>query len=154
MTNLQTKLMAAIDPIARRLGYYTAYELDTQERVGFVNQDPITTRESLLMDGYEFSPTIAGVNLEAAKLHPNTGEVHEVSLRKVDPDDERKQYHVHLWGDRSTSIFSHHEYRPDVCVLDTESMTEAKERLETHYRPEWGETYIRGKACEVVEGMV
>ena len=154
MTTTQTKVMAAVDPIARRLGYYTAYELDKLEYIGYREDVATGTRNELLNNGYERSPTIAGIRLQAAKKHPETGEIHEYSLRKVDPNDNRRQYHVHLWGGGVTSIYSHHEFRPDLRVLEGESLEDAKERLQTHYRPEWGETYIRGKACEVVESLV
>lgn len=153
----RTKLL--LDDVARRFGFYTAYELDSDEWVGTV--EGMHVAERLRQRGYEASPSVAGITLEAAKLHPDTGNVHDVSLRKVDPDNPRKQYHIHMWRDStpqairlSGEIFSHYEFRPDFERVGDESYGDMIERLRTHYRPEWGETYIRGKASPVVTELV
>lgn len=152
----RTKLL--LDDVARRVGFYTAYELDSEEWVGIVLGMDIESR--LRQRGYEASPSIAGITLEAAKLHPDTGTVHDVSLRKVDPDKPRKQWHVHLYMEPDntygtvTEAFSHYEFRPDFTRVGDESYGDMIERLRTHYRPEWGETYIRGKASPVVTELV
>jgi hypothetical protein len=84
--------------------------------------------------------------------------VHDVSLRKVDPDNSRKQYHVHLWhieNNKYWKIASHYEYRPDFTRVGDESTSDMIARLRTHYRPEWdSDDYIRGKASPVVEELV
>jgi hypothetical protein len=51
-------------------------------------------------------------------------------------------------------IFSHYEYRPDFTRVGDESTSDMIARLRTHYRPEWGDSYIRGKASPVVEELV
>jgi hypothetical protein len=173
---MKPELLKAIDPYLRRVGLYSAYTLDEKEFVGSVGIDtsnvfkkledrrpPFVMEHdfynTLTANGYETSPTFAGITLEAAKIHPKTGDVHDVSLRKVDPENNQKQYHLHYWLESveegyEAQLFSHHEYRPDVRILDGETLSEAIERLKTHYRPEWGESYIRGKADQTVRGLV
>lgn len=154
----RTKLL--LDNVARKFGFYTAYELDSEEYVGTVQG--MWTVQRLMQRGYEKPPTFAGVSLQAAKLHPDSGDVHDISLRKVDPDNPRKQWHIHLYHTGPTmfveheelEIFSHYEFRPDFQRVGDESYGDMIERLRTHYRPEWGETYIRGKASPVVTELV
>lgn len=159
----RTKLL--LDDVARKFGFYTAYELDSEEYVGTV--EGMHVAERLRQRGYEASPSIAGITLEAAKLHPDTGNVHDVSLRKVDPDNPRKQWHVHIfnsgkvdahglaWPNARHKIFTHYEFRPDFTRVGDESYGDMIQRLRTHYRPEWGsDDYIRGKASPVVTELV
>lgn len=152
----RTKLL--LDDVARKFGFYTAYALDSDEWVGTV--EGMHVGERLRQRGYEDSPSVAGITLEAAKLHPDTGNVHDVSLRKVDSDNPRKQWHVHLFIDETTmpwprEIFSHYEFRPDFQRVGGESYGDMIERLRTHYRPEWGsDDYTRGKASPVVTELV
>lgn len=136
--------LVAIDPLVRRFGLYTSYKISKDEYVGQIASD--SPRNDLEAIGYEPSPTVGGVPLQAAKTHHETGDVHDLSLRKVDPENERMQYHVHVWDDE---VYSHHEYRPDFQRVADESHTDRIERLKTHYRPEWDtDEYTRGKACD------
>lgn len=127
-------IRSRLDPVARRVGLYTAYTLDESERVGRVS-DPDMLRSL----GFEPTPTLAGIPLEAAKYHPETGETHDLSLRRVDRTDETRQYHVHVFGHE---VFSHSELRPDPKPIGDETVRDMVSRLRTHYRP--GETYIEG----------
>lgn len=133
---LFTRLRGAADPVARRFGYYSAYELDG-EQIGTVSARPIVTKQLLGLKGYEQN------RLSAAKRHPESGELHHYSLRRVDPEDPQRQYHVHLWpveDDTSrTEVHSHRELRPDLSPVGSESWPEAYERMRRHYRP--GDTY-------------
>ena len=174
---MKPELLKAIDPIARRVGLYTSYELSGKEYVGSVEintsnvfKDAKDLRPPFVMEhdlyrtlttnGYETSPTFAGITLEAAKIHPESGRVHDVSLRKVDPENNQKQYHLHYWLESveegyEAELFSHHEYRPDLKILEGETLADAIERLRTHYRPEWDtDEYVRGKADQTVRELV
>lgn len=132
-------LRAFADPYARKLGFYTAYTLDGE----LVKEDLKTVpavKHYLQLQGFEATPTIGPVPLEAAKRHPETGSIHEASLRYVDPDDPMYQYHAHLWeGDTVTEIHSHRELRPDMKRIGEESYRDMRDRLQNHYRP--GDTY-------------
>jgi len=141
----------AADPLLRKIGLYSSYQLSPEEYVGDLQ---VGWLETLQANGYEDSPTFLGITLEAAKTHPQTGNVHDVSLRKVDPNNPWRQYHIHVWSiEGETECFSHFEYRPDFAILPGESLQEVKHRLQTHFRPE-GNEYIRGKADPVVKELV
>jgi len=152
---MNPELLKAIDPLARKVGLYTSYELSEMEFVG--HADGWNIKEILKQNGYEKPPTFLSVQLQAAKLHPKHNVVHDWSFRKVDPENERKQYHIHAWDVPSVQkaeLASHYEFRPDLKVLEGETLADAIERLRTHYRPSWGESYIRGKADQTVRGLV
>ena len=170
---MNPEMLKAIDPVARLLGFYTSYELHESEFVGTVEidtsnvfNDPENMNPPFVMEhdlyhylewiGYERNPTFMGLSLVAAKQHPETGRVHDVSLRKVDPENERRQYHLHYWVDRhSAQIAVHWEYRPDFEILEGETLGEAVERLRTHYRPDWStDEYQKGKACEKLKNLM
>lgn len=136
-----TELRAALDPFTRRFGYYTAYRLHPAEFIGdgvFQHGIPSAARWLRSM-GYR--PNW----VSAAKRHPETGQLHDLSYRKI-PDshppnlDEKRitdfgpaqcQFHVHAFdmGER-IEFFSHYETRPIMGW--------------THYRPEYNSTYLRG----------
>jgi len=149
-------LLAALNPLAERAGLYTAYELTPEERIGVVEDTTVPRTVRLLRSrGYETSPTFAGIPLQAAKLHPEAGEVHQASLRRIDPQNPRRQYHVHLWATwDGTEIFSHWEYRPDFTRVGQEAYSDMRFRLKTHYRPDWDtDDYERGKADDYVRSL-
>ena len=151
---MNPELLKRLDPIARRFGGYTAYTLSEKERVGTIKTNAVSALREI---GYEWPPRFAGIRLEAAKMHPETGEVHQASFRKVDPNNERKQYHVHLWDVFSiapTPVYVHREYRPDFKRVADESYSEMYDRLRTHYRPEYGVDYERGVMCDDLEALV
>ena len=153
---MNPKTLKRLDPLARRLGFYTAYTLSEAEFIGNVetgDTDELVTR--LRHIGYEESPTFMGVTLEAAKLSPTEAEPHDYAFRKVAPSNRRKQYHIHIWyGGEQSAVFSHREYRPDVRPVGGESLREMYDRLQTHYRPEYGEDYEQGKACDELRELV
>lgn len=149
MTRSLMHLLAAVDPAARRLGQYTAYRIAPEEFVGATHMDLQRTARELREWGYETH------HLAAAKLHPEPhAAVAHASLRRVPKEhpigidaritDEWEpgqcQYHVHLWPSRDgTSVFSHYEVRGDVLRGGFDV-----ERMRAHYRPDYGETYLRG----------
>ena len=143
------------DPLARRFGLYLSYELSQDEFIGTINQTHGIVRDTLRHNGYEPSPTFAGIKLEAAKTHPETGEVHDFSLRKVDPESPKRQFHTHLWMRSVDEIdaYCHYEYRPDATILEGESLSDAKQRLSTHYKPE-GNEYLKGVADDTLKELV
>jgi len=174
---MNKKLLKRIDPYLRRVNLYSAYTLDEMEFVGSVEintsnifKDAKDLRPPFVMEhdfyntltanGYETSPTFVGITLEAAKIHPKTGDVHDVSLRKVDPENTQKQYHLHYWLESveegyEAQLFSHHEYRPDIRILEGETLADAIERLRTHFKPDWSTSeYQQGKADQTVRGLV
>lgn len=144
-------VLARIDPIARQFGKYTAYRLSSEEFVGYHPRDGVL--DSLRSLGYEMNL------LSAAKYHPETGDLDEWSIRRVDPDHPRWQWHVHVWersNDRA-EVFSHYEYRPDPIPIDGEGMADMQDRLREHYNPTWDRnasdeeaTYFLGEACNRV----
>lgn len=145
-----TKLRAWFDPIARRFNYYTAYELPADEHVRTVDFSGGVDgfREHLRGMGYE--PQY----LSAAKRHPETGELHDLSYRSVPQSHPEAaqgkeiydhfnpgqcQYHVHAWEiEGSVWIGSHYETRPDFFGPSV-----SLRRQLTHYRP-GPETYLIG----------
>ena len=173
---MNPELLKRLDPIARRFGFYLSYTLDESEFIGETDIDtanvfnePENMNPPFVMEhdlyqylewiGYEQNATFAGISLVAAKQHPKTGRVHDVSMRKIDPENERKQYHLHYWLERSggvdtVQIASHREYRPDFKRVADESYSEMYDRLRTHYRPEYGEDYERGVMCDELESLV
>jgi len=142
------------DPLARRFGFYLSYELSQDEYIGTVShaQD---VRDYLRNHGYESSPRFLGVKLESAKTHHRTGETHWLSRRKVDPESPRWQWHIHgfLMDTGEIEIYSHYEMRPDATILEGESLSDAKQRLSTHYRPE-GDEYLKGVADDTLKELV
>ena len=169
-------LLKKLDPIARKIGLYTSYTLDEAEYIGKaeintsnVFEDVENLRPPFVMEhdlyrslevgGYEQPPTFMGIPLAAAKEHPETGRVHDVSLRKVDEDNPRMQYHIHYWIERKgdgaeAKLYSHYEFRPDFARVGDETTGEMINRLRTHYRPVYGDDYVQGKADPTVRGLV
>jgi hypothetical protein len=146
-------LAKALNPLANRFGFYTAYQLSTKEFIGIAKWDGLATRLEEI--GYEPPPRIGCIPLSAAKTHPVTGATHNLTMRKLDPQDNTRQYHVHAFRmDTVAAIASHYELRPDLMRLPEESSQERKERLETHYRPIWGEDYLRGEKCEDIQQVL
>ncbi len=149
MPSIWTKFRIAVNPIARRFNQYTAYTIRDPERIGAIQEDVPGTREYLRACGYE--PQF----LSAAKKHPQTGQPHDLSYRRV-PDShppgtgdkliaenfrpQECQFHVHAFhvADQM-QLFSHYEARPDLLSPEVDIS-----RLRTHYRPEYGQEYIRG----------
>lgn len=139
MPSAWTRLRAAADPLARRLNAYTAYSLTPDEYVGRIDGD---VRAFLRSHGYE--PQY----LSAAKRHPETNALHDLSYRRVPTAHPagvttaltrnwrpaQCQYHVHVFGHE---CFSHYELRPDFWPPNPR-------RLREHYRPTAGSTYLRG----------
>jgi len=134
-------LRRLLNPVANRLGFYTAYTLDRRERVGTLPVSPLEWSAY----GYTTNPSLLGVPLSAAKIHPETNKTHDISLRKVDPQNKRKQWHIHVFKQGTKmEVFSHYEFRPDPTTVGDEDIVEMKQRLKTHYRPEWGDEYRMG----------
>ena len=167
-------LRARFDPHARRLTgdrLYLAYTL-RGEHVGTVPEflSLNEVREWLQSRGYERSPSVAGVPLEAAKRHPETGATHDLALRKVGEagddrhaaaihagDPRHTQFHVHGFErDGRVELHSHFEWRPDARVLDGERPADAYNRLRSHYRPgSYGDgAYLRRVHDDAVATLV
>ena len=148
-----SRLALALNPLAKRLGFYTAYKITTKEFIGLAEWPNLDCRLRSL--GYIRPPTVACIPLSAAKTHPVTGSIHDLTLRKVDPNDNRRQYHVHAFRmDSMAAIASHYELRPDLCKLAGETHEQRKQRLATHYRPVWGSDYIRGSRCDRIDTIL
>lgn len=135
---------------------YVAYPLREAEYVGSVRKPVEEVRTDLVDLGYEFG------YLSSLKYHWETDDPDQGSYRRIDPANERWQWHVHLFerGD-SVELSSHYEYRPDVRRIAGETHSERIERLREHYRPTWnvgnpdGEpTYFLGRQCEQIEAYV
>jgi hypothetical protein len=147
-----TALRAAVDPLARRLGYYTAYAIGHDEYVGALDQGYTVRDARTYLEQNAYQPQY----LSAAKRLPGTGELHALSYRRVPAKHpaeainttlaeqfrpEACQLHVHVWpsDDSGPLFFSHYEARPDFLEPDV-----SPRRMRTHYRPTYGETYLMG----------
>jgi hypothetical protein len=159
MTTFWTRLRGALNP-ALPDGWYTAYDLGAAEHVATTRLSVPALRETLRMGGYERQ------RLSAAKRHPQTGQLHDLSMRRVPdehPDAVRGtritawparacQFHVHAFRlDTDTLgpvtwVGSHYELRPDFF-----RPRPSVQRLHEHYKPEYGQTYHRGVTD--VEGL-
>lgn len=149
MPTLWTRLRAAADPITRQLGFYTAYPLTEHEYVGEADLSVSGAIHYLRQNAYRAQL------LSAAKRHPNTNRLHDLSYRRVPNqhpadaagselverfDPSECQLHVHGFErDGRLEFYSHYETRPDFWNPSI-SFT----RLRTHYHPTYGATYLRG----------
>lgn len=146
-----TLARAAADPLARPLNLYTAYPLHGTEHVGTTHDLSLDDARHYLRQ-HNYEPQY----LSAAKRHPVTGALHDLSYRRVPAKHpalvvnerlareyrpEACQYHVHAfrWDTGRIDWFSHYEARPDPFrpAFDLQ-------RLRTHYRPAYGRDYFRG----------
>lgn len=131
-----TRLRRAVLPALDRLlpgSLYAAYTLGSGEHVATVEAAPAAVAAELRRRGYELS------TLSALKYHWATGRPDAGSLRRVDPRDPDWQWHVHLFETAAgTAVASHYELRPDPGLA-------ALGRMYRHYRPRYGETYLRGE---------
>jgi hypothetical protein len=62
-----------------------------------------------------------------------------------------------LWYAESSKdlhAYSHYEFRPDFKRVGDETTGEMINRLRTHYRPEYGDDYVQGKADPTLRGLV
>jgi len=150
------QLIRSLNPLAQRFGFYTSYRLDSRELVGTTSDHTLFSAEARLRScGYESPPTVAGVPLSAVKTHPEDDTSHELTLRKVDPDNPRKQWHVHLWErDGVVELYSHWEFIPDLNRVAGETHAERVDRLREHYRPDYGTTYRMGVADPDAKGLL
>ena len=154
-------LLAALDPTARRLfGTYLAYRQGATEYLGTIPDVDIPGARAYLSErDYE------RYHLAAAKYHhePHRA-VDHLSMRRVPsghpvdvviPHEERPaiatdyapaqcQYHVHGWptGD-GVELYGHYELRSDLHPVASERF-DFYDRLRNHYRPDYGDTLIRG----------
>ena len=155
------QLKKRLNPVAQKAGLYLSYELDESEYVGTMPVFDHEVKYLLENTDYERPPTVGGVSLTATKLHPERGTVHDATVRKIDPDNPRWQWHVHLWyvvdgapGESYYEVFSHYEMRPDFKKLNGEDKSEMIGRLKIHYRPEYNVDYFQGRADKVVSDLV
>lgn len=135
---IRQTLYPIVDRLLNPSGGYASYKLAKGEFIGTLSAG--RAKPHLKAQGYQ--PVRL---LSALKYHPETGEKDVGSLRKVDPNRERWQYHIHLFRSAGqVEVYSHHEYRPDLRRVGDETHEERVERLREHYNPTLGETYIRG----------
>ena len=141
----------AVDPYARKVGLYTAYPIKESEYVGSVDPYELDVEAYLRDNGYEDDPTFLGIRLSADKTRREM--VQCLFIRKVNPHNPKRQWHVHAWVVSSSElrIYSHEEYRADFERIEDESLSDVYDRLRTHFRP--GETYIQGAADKAVQEL-
>lgn len=141
MPSAWTYFCSLINPIARELGYYTSYRLHASEYIGTLYDYTVEDARVFLRDN-NYTPQY----LSAAKKHPESGLLHDLSYRKIPKhhplgaegtplesyDPESCQLHVHcFWHTGGIDVFSHYETRPLAHPLE-------------HYRPTHGDSYLRG----------
>lgn len=160
--NKRVRYLPRIDSLARKVGFYAAYRIRDVEHVGTIhrNDGVDAVIEFVTRRGYEYN------GLAALKWHPETDDSDRGSYRRIaeehpeldgspriyDWEPADCQYHVHLFeGDEPEEIevYSHYELRPD---LFRPSISVERKRI--HYRPEYGEEYIRGVACDAIHELV
>ena len=146
----------AVDRLLEPVGMYATYELTDAEFVTHVRDlDAADVARILRGNGYESVSLLA-----ALKKEPGGPRYDSASLRRVDPRNRRRQYHVHLFdGASGTAVYSHYEYRPDLAPVAGESLRDAVTRLREHYKPTWGRewgdgvTYVLGRTDDVVGSL-
>lgn len=159
LSKLRSRLLYKIDWGADKIGMYTSYEVQANELVGSTDRDIKDVITRLREIGYKYN------SISAAKQHAESGNLETASFRSVPeehPDLNQEtqitsnwrpidcQYHVHLFEvDDRVEITSHYELRPDILNPEFSS-----DRLRTHYRPEWGESYIPGVYEPSVENII
>ena len=148
------EVLSRVDPVARYFGGYTAYQLNRAEYVGTI----ASKFDSFDLDHYGYDHNL----LSAAKYHPVTAELDDGTWRRIDEENTRWQWHIHIWDrDEGTELFSHYEYRPDPWILDDESASDMRQRLWDHYNPRWDiihgadeANYFLGAACPKVRALI
>ena len=141
-------LLPKLDRIARKVGYYTMYQLNKTELVGTIEPLGLDVIQYLKHHGYEYN------GLAAAKQHWETKDLDDGSYRKVDPENPTAQWHVHIFEfEGQTQLPSHYELRPDVTRINNESYSDMIRRLITHYRPK-KDQYIEGYSDPSVSSLV
>jgi len=172
--SFQTRLKGLVDRYTPD-SLYTAYELSDEEYIGTFGVNAFTAGGKLAKAGYGLLPTIFGIHLSAAKRHPETGKLHDVTRRKVpqsqaeiartdeltrgtdlaDYDHERLQYHAHLFDTPDgTDVFSHLELRSDPYPVVGETWSEAIGRLMIHYSPTYDQTLLEGASEPKLEQLL
>ncbi len=105
---IRRRWLPGLDRLARRLGLgYAAYELDSEEFAGRIDQ-PVEAVEALLAtEGFERMPLSAWKTLDDGR-----GEAGSWALREQPLAD--RQLHVMLFrtGDGATELYAHEEYNP------------------------------------------
>lgn len=152
-SKIRAKILHKLDKYAGKIGMYTSYRIKENEKVGSTDKNLAELIREIEDVGYEYN------SLSAAKQHSETSKLECGSFRRIPekhpeldasaPDIIRNwkpnesQFHIHLFKIEDTiEVTSHYELRPDLLKPDF-----SRERLETHYRPEWNETYLPG-VCE------
>jgi len=169
--SFQTRLKGLLDRYTPE-SLYTAYELGSEEYVGTVEKPPEQFQLDLHIAGYGLLPKIWGIILAAAKRHPESGDLHSLTRRKIPSDGdtiqhveaetvdtgleqydpEQLQYHVHVF--RGGDVFSHLELRSDPYPVAGETWSEAIGRLMIHYRPKYDATYLEGASEPKLEQLL
>lgn len=158
---VRSKVLPRIDKYSREyLGLYTAYQVTMDEFVFESGESTEKVARGVREIGYEYN------SLSATKKHPDTEKVDSGSFRRVPQehpdslssksrlfqewDAEDCQYHIHIFeSDNSGSeIFCHYELRPDLYRPNF-----SINRIRTHYRPEWNETYFPNIHDDRVENL-
>ena len=154
-SKIRVKSLYKLDKYADKIGMYTSYRIREDEKVGSTDKNLTDLIREIRNIGYEYN------SISAAKQHSETGKLECGSFRHVpeehprleDPDykpdiiqnwnPNESQFHIHLFKiEDSVQITSHYELRPDPITPKF-----SLERIKTHYRPEWNETYLP-RVCE------
>jgi len=172
--SFQTRLKGVIDKYTPD-SLYTAYGLNIEEHIGTFGVPVDRAAVKIYKAGYSSLPTVFGILLSAAKRHPETGKLHDVTRRKVprsmaekartdeltedtdlsNYDHERLQYHVHLFDTPDgTDVMSHLELRSDPYPVAGETWSEAIGRLMIHYSPTYDSEYLEGASEPKLEQLL
>lgn len=146
MYRLQHRLRHAAGGVADALlpgQWYGVFTLKPAEFVGTLDVSLSEARSLLAARSYDYN------TISAKKLHPADRTPDDGSYRRLDPADNSKQWHVHLWDrpDR-IEVYSHYELRPE--PWDPVDLR----RPIDHYWPDWGETCLLGRHCPTLKSLL
>lgn len=143
-------LLPAADRLVRPLGFYTAYSIGDEQLARLDDVDAQIALLSFKIAGFEETwlaalkyRSTARRSHDYASLRYVPEEHPAVDARIVDEWEPAEcQYHVHLFVvDGALEVYSHYEVRPDLL-----RPSPSIDRLRTHYRPVYGEDYVKGLA--------
>lgn len=154
---VRENVLPHVDRAISPLGLYAMYRLSYKEIVAEKLECSMDEVIHNLKDlGFQYH------GISAAKLHPTVEKVDSCSYRLV-PDEhpdtsarivkewepEECQYHIHIFDMREfIHMFCHYELRHDIFAPSINL-----ERTKKHYRPEYGENYLRGVYPDSISSM-
>lgn len=155
---LRETLLLPADRLLRPAGLYAAYSIGDEQIASLPDVEPRWAICAMRTVGFEPAWLAALKYRSTARRHHDVASLRyvpeehpAVDARIVDEwAPEECQYHLHLFDvDGVLEVYSHYEVRPDLL-----RPSPSIERLRTHYRPEYGEDYVKGLAPREVHEWI